>query len=84
MNMKVMTASETRELRVKDPKHQARVDNFNARVDYAVRQGLSSCCLAFNEFGFEYEDVAWIRQAGYAVTRNGPCLWWEVSWEEKE
>ena len=46
----------------------------------AAKQGDSSVNLYFDQWGYEWEDIQFVIDAGYIVERNGACLWWEVSW----
>lgn len=54
---------------------------IDAKMEEAVQQGESKIFLYFDQFGYEWEDVNFLSELyGYAIHRNGACLWWEVSW----
>jgi len=36
--------------------------------------------LYFDRWGYHWEDIKFIEEAGYMVYRNSACLWWEISW----
>lgn len=36
--------------------------------------------LYFDEWGYEWSDIQFIEDAGYEITRNRHCQWWEVRW----
>ena len=58
-----------------------KLSRIDAKMQAAVKHGESYVYLYFDQFGYEWEDVNFLSELyGYKVSRNGPCLWWEVSW----
>lgn len=55
-------------------------DFFNRLISYALENGESKLNIYFEDIGYNYYDIQFIIDAGYDVYRNGPCLWWEVTW----
>lgn len=61
---------------------QAVIDFVENKIKTAAECGQYGCNIDFDKVGHEGRDIAWIRDAGFKVTRNGCCLWWEISWED--
>lgn len=53
---------------------------FNDKVITANNDGDRKIYLYFGEWGFDWEDVQFVQDAGYELSRNSSCLWWEVKW----
>lgn len=72
--MNIVTAEEARNNPL------SKVEEFNSIVWRTIGNGECEVYIDFSQFGCEQEDIQFILDAGYTVTRNSACLWWEVSW----
>lgn len=57
-----------------------KIRKFNDKVLEANSEGDRKIYLYFDEWGFDWEDVQFVQDAGYELSRNRACLWWEVKW----
>lgn len=57
-----------------------KISELNTWLKESYAAGNAGVCLDFDTWGYEYDDIQFIVDAGYMVERNGPCLWWWVTW----
>lgn len=83
--IKPITAAAFKQQRVESPVNQDKIRRFNAIMENAKTNPVDGNTLAylhFDEFGYHHEDVSFVEEAGFHLSRNGACLWWEVSLPE--
>lgn len=61
------------------------IHSIEAKVEegiiHAIEGGHNSVNLDYDTIGDDYSPVIQkLKELGYEVSRNGVCLWWEVSW----
>lgn len=81
-DIKPLTAAEFKAQRQQTAVSVEKTKKFNEIMRRAMTEPVSSEVLAyllFADFGFEYTDVAFVEEAGFNLSRNRACLWWEVS-----
>ena len=64
------------------PEHLQRVELFNNKLKEALLNREKKFFLSFDQFGYDHEDIQFIRDIGYKVYRDSACLWWEVDIQE--
>lgn len=80
--LKPITAADFKQQRAVSPVNQEKIRRFNDIMEKAKTDPVDSVVLAylrFDVFGYDYEDVAFVEEAGFSLARNRACLWWEVS-----
>lgn len=78
-SVSVVSLDTLRTLVREDHAHLRRVEAFNDRVAAAARNRETEVHLDFTQFGYDWEDIKFIQDAGYHISRNSACLWWDVS-----
>lgn len=80
-DIKPITASEFKAQRSQSAVSIEKIRKFNSTMERAMTDPVDSDVLAhlhFEHFGYDYEDVAFVKEAGFSLARNSACLWWEV------
>lgn len=76
----IFTAQEARNLQ--DKYMEEHIRSFNTCIQEQIKDDPATrkIHLYFDQWGYDWTDVQFIVDAGYSVTRNRVCLWWEVTW----
>ena len=58
------------------------IENFNNIIKSQITDNPMERILHldFTHWGYDWKAIEFIANAGYGVTRNSACLWWEVTW----
>ena len=81
-DIKPLTAAEFKAQRQQTVVSVEKTKRFNEIMQRAMTEPVSSEVLAylrFEDFGYDYTDIAFVEDAGFKISRNRACLWWEVS-----
>lgn len=60
-------------------KNKEKIAEFNRLVKSSIDSGNYDLHLSFDQWGYQTEDIKFIRDAGWTVRRNSACLWWEIN-----
>lgn len=60
-------------------KNKEKIAEFNRLVKSSIDSGNYDLHLSFDQWGYNSEDIKFIRDAGWLISRNSACLCWEIN-----